>query len=598
MKTIKRKINIAFSILMSLVLISTGIFLFFYFSNFFINNLEMELIEKARMVAQSINEEQVDQSSKDELQNYVEAMGEETDYRFTIIRDDGFVLAESERSPSDMENHMNRPEIQTALREGKGLHTRFSDTLNKDLLYAAVPIYNQYNGEENLFAFARVAFPLNEIQQVRATLALIIGSISLFALGLTWVFGSYIARTITYPLEALTKWTKQVSKGNFHRELNISSEDEVGELAFQFYQMEHSLSDMMTQLKAEKNKLSVLLKNMPDGIIEIDGNRNVTLINPAAKKFMNLTATPSETFNIEKPLIALTRNYDLNQAVSQVLDFGQQIARETYIGDRNIRFYVTPIPSFQDNEKRKAVIILQDITDLTKLEKVRKEFIANISHELKTPLTSIQGFVETIKEELPQDNEEHQEFLDIIKQESKRVARLIEDLTVLSRLETNREAIQSKIIDVPSFLNKVISIASERWKQGDYFIYKNAIPSSTKAFLDPDKIQQVILNLIDNACSHNPPGTKIKIKAFSIDHYIRFSITDSGQGIPKSELERIFERFYKVDKSRYKDYGGTGLGLSIAKHILKAHNSELYVRSKLGVGTTFYFYVRRALNES
>ena len=238
-------------------------------------------------------------------------------------------------------------------------------------------------------------------------------------------------------------------------------------------------------------------------------------------------------------------------------------------------------------------MLLQDITDLKKLEQMRKEFIANISHELKTPLTSIGGFVETVYDELEDDNLSHKEFLKIISEEVERLTRLIDDLTTISRLETRAEPIEFVEVEAQPFIEKIQSIAIEGWKTNRVKLYTNNIQEGLFCLADPDKIQQALLNLIDNALQHNSEGTTVKIKVVSVGDHVRFSIIDNGSGIPAIELERIFERFYRVEKSRYKDYGGTGLGLSIAKHVLKAHHTQLFVRSKRGVGTAFYFYLPR-----
>ncbi|ACB84569.1 HAMP domain-containing sensor histidine kinase [Natranaerobius thermophilus] len=597
MRTIKSKINTAFSILIALAFISMGLYLFNYFSNFYLENLEDQLVNKAKMISHSIKDSEL---AGDALQEYVVTLGTDTGFRFTVVNNDGTVLAESEKNPEVMDNHLDRPEIKKAYEEGTGLHTRYSNTIDEDLLYAAVPIYNEEIGNQDnknrddliVNGFARVAFPLTEIQSVRNHLGVIIGSGTLLALLFTWLFGSLIAQSITYPLEVLSKWTGQVSKGDFSEDKPINSKDEIGELSHRFHQMKNNLSTIMSQLTEEKNRLSTLLNNMPDGVIEINHKSEVTLINPAARSFLNINAYDSVD---QQELVSLTRNFDLNNAVTQVLKSGEQVSRETDFNNQIVRMYVTPLPLFEEGS-RGAVVILQDITDLTKLEQMRKEFISNISHELKTPLTSIKGFVETLKEETLGENNTQREFLNIIEEETDRVSRLINDLTILSRLETNKVEFNQDEVNVLNFLDKTVSISQKRWQQDGYRIYRGGVPFDLKALMDEDKIQQVILNLVDNACRHNPPGTKIKLKAVSEKDYIRFSVTDNGKGIPEEDKERIFERFYRVDKSRYRDYGGTGLGLSIAKHAVIGHNSSLNVISRVGRGTTFYFYVKRILD--
>ena len=595
LNSIKGKIGTAFIFLIALSVTFIAVYLFVYFNNFYMDNLEYQLKQKARMVAVSIEGNLNDRAG---LQENIEHFKESTeDFRFTIIRKDGLVLAESETLPGNLDDHSNRPEVKEVLDGKTGINIRYSNTVEKELLYVAVPIIPA--GQDELAAISRVSLPLEHIQKAQHNITLFIISAVLFAIFLAWGIGTIIARNISRPLDNLTKWSKQLARGNFTQEFPVRSNDEIGQLAHSFYEMKTNLSELMNSLTEEKNKLAVLLNNMPDGIIGVDNNKNITLINPAARDFLKIKG---ELLN--KPLISVTRNYTLNNNLEKVLLEGTQIAQNIDIGNRALRVYITPIHG-EDEQTIGAVVILQDVTDLTRLEQVRKEFISNISHELRTPLTSIQGFIETLQEEIPRENQHHQEFLEIIKGETQRFRRLIEDLTTLSRLETKPGAIQPVEGELITFLDRIISLAKERWQDKGYQIKAEFITPQVKVFMDKDKIQQALTNLIDNAAKHNPAGTSIILRAelTSERDFVKVSVVDNGIGIPEEELPRIFERFYRLEKSRYKEemienregsYGGTGLGLSITKHILEAHNTNLEVESRPGEGTLFYFYLQRA----
>ncbi|UMZ74251.1 HAMP domain-containing sensor histidine kinase [Natranaerofaba carboxydovora] len=590
--SIKGKINTAFIFLLVLSLVFVAAYLFYYFNNFYMDNLEHQLTQKARMITVSIKD---DLENKEGLQQYVLDLKDKTDdFRFTIIRNDGLVLAESETAPELTDNHIDRPEVKDVLDGKIGVNIRYSNTLNKDLLYVAHPVSSPDSDE--IDAISRVAIPLEQIQEARFNMALFITSSVLFTLFVAWIFGTLISRNITHPLDSLTKWSKQLAKGDFSHEFPVKSKDEVGQLAHHFHEMKVNLSELMDSLTEEKNKLAVLLNYMPDGVIGVDTDKNITLINPAAK---NLFRIKGDLLN--RPLISVTRNYTLYNNLQKVLTENIQVSQKIILDNKVLRVYITPFHP-KSNTPGGAVIILQNITDLTKLEQVRKEFISNISHELKTPLTSVQGFIETLHEEFPEDNHQHKEFLDIIKEETRRMKRLIDDLTILSKLETKPGFVQPAKEELNSLIKRIISLAKERWTKHNYKI-KSTLPSKeVTVLMDKDKIQQALTNLIDNAAKHNPSDTTVTLKTELNKNrtHVKISVEDDGMGIPEEELPRIFERFYRLEKSRYKDdlfgdiersHSGTGLGLSIAKHIIEAHNSSLEVKSQIGKGTEFYFYL-------
>ncbi len=588
--SIKGKINTAFSILVAFSIIFIGIYLYIMFNNFYMENLEFQLKEKANIVSTAVIE---DLGDNEKIQHRIDTLSEQTEnFRFTIIRTDGKVLAESEKTPATLEDHSDRPEIKAALEGKTGINSRYSETLDQDLLYAAVPIVGPDQNEDvDIIAVSRVAVPLEQIQSARIQIGISIISAVLFALALTWIFGSFISHNITRPLANLTDWSKQISKGNFSKDFPIQSNDEIGQLAHHFHEMKINLSELMETLTREKNKLAVLLNNMPDGVIGVDNTKNITLINPAARSLLDIKGDL-----LYRPIISITRNYTLNKNLDKVLENNTQVTQTVNLDEKVLRVYITPIPEKTDTPSG-AVIILQDITDLTKLEQIRKEFISNISHELKTPLTSVQGFIETLQEEIPDDNEQHQEFLEIIKDENLRSTRLIEDLTTLSKLETKPGFVSKAQDNLIPLLSRVISLAKQRWEDQGYYFQSNFSSDEIIVMMDKDKIQQALSNLIDNAVKHNPPGTNITIKTEITDDnkHVKVAVQDDGVGIQAEELPRIFERFYRVEKSRYKDdsgYGGTGLGLSITKHIIEAHDSHLEVKSEPNKGTEFYFYLK------
>ncbi len=412
----------------------------------------------------------------------------------------------------------------------------------------------------------------------------------------------FIARTLTEPLADMVYVARNISEGIFRTRAWVRSKDEIGTLAESINQMSENLEERLKTISEHTNELMAILSSMIEGVVAIDENERVMMINEAAKKMFNLY----DDSIIGRPYWEIIRNNELYSCIAKALVEGHTRSAEisdVLSGDKVFRAQVAPIfampcrhdvelpsASGRQQEEKKvtgAVLVFNDITDLRRLEKVRIDFVANVSHELKTPITSIKGFVETLKERALNEPENARKFLDIIENHTNRLNNLINDLLDLSRIESKDIPLKITVIDPLPVINKVAGGLTDRLqekKQALSIEFPDTFPHLTA---DESLLEQAITNLLDNAIKYTEDGGKITVSGTTEKNWIRLEVADTGIGIPAKDLPRIFERFYRVDKARSREMGGTGLGLAIVKHIMATHGGAVTVESKLGAGSKF-----------
>lgn len=496
--------------------------------------------------------------------------------RFTIVDKSGNVIKDSENN--NLENHSSREEIIAAFKNGKSTSTRYSKTEGVNVIYYATKI------DEN--TVLRSSVPISNIKfftegYIKYYIIIIIFVI-LLCLGLSLK----LIRAIIYPLKELEIVTDKIANGDYSRRVNIHTNDEIGSLANTFNNMADQLNSKIIDSIDKQNKLEAILESMESGVIAVDNKQNVILINPYAQNLFGINKDIIGK-NISEHII----DYDIISFMRSIHEIETKEIKLMHPIPRELRIKKSPII----NSKKipiGVVLSVLDITDIKRLENIRSQFVANVSHELKTPLTSIKGFAETLK--YVEDNETRNKFLDIIDKEAERLTTLINDILILSNIENNKmreeEFNPSEVIDdvINMFINQVNNKEVEI-----YFDDKG----SHELLGDRDKFYQMMLNLVENAVKYSNDKSIINIRTYENQYYEYIEVEDNGIGIPKEDLPRIFERFYRVDKSRAK--GGTGLGLAIVKHIAKMFNGEVYVESVLNKGTKFTIKLRKIkkLNE-
>ena len=490
--------------------------------------------------------------------------------RFTIVDKAGNVIKDSENA--SLENHADREEIINAFKNGKATSTRYSKTEGMNVIYYATKVDNN--------TVLRSSVPVSNIkiftEGYTKYYLIIIVFVILLSLGLSLK----LIRAIIYPLKELEIATNKIANGDYSKKVKIYTNDEIGSLANTFNNMAEQLKSKILDSMDKQNKLEAILESMESGVIAVDNKQNVILINPYAKNLFGINKDIIGE-NISQHII----DYDIISFMKSIHEISAKEIKLMHPIPRELRIKKAPII----NAKKipiGVVLTVLDITDIKRLENVRSQFVANVSHELKTPLTSIKGFAETLK--YVEDNNTRNKFLDIIDKEAERLTTLINDILILSNIENNR--MKEEEFSPYEVINDVINMFINEVSNKEVEIsFDN---KGSKVLIgDRDKFYQMMLNLVENAIKYSNDKAIINIRTYDNDNYEYIDVEDNGVGIPSEDLPRIFERFYRVDKSRAK--GGTGLGLAIVKHIVKMFNGEVYVDSTLNKGTKFTIKIRK-----
>ncbi|GAA0788831.1 two-component system histidine kinase PnpS [Hathewaya limosa] len=491
----------------------------------------------------------------------------EKEIRVTYINSRGKVLFDTELNDGKLENHNERNEIKGAKEKGEGISLRKSVSSNKKMLYLATKLENGDIIRSSIYMDS-ISLLNNKFLNYYLIIIVVI-----------LIFTLWICNKITYiivkPIKDLDFATDRIAKGELNRRVNITSADELGALGKNFNSMANKLQKTINEALDNQNRLEAILKCMDSGIIAVDRNFNVIMINPYAERIFGI-----DEDIMGKSLLNNIKDYELEKILLNN-DNEYKEFKIMWPQERDLRIKTTDI--INRNEHIGKVAVVQDITDIKKLENMRSQFVANVSHELKTPLTSIKGFAETLKE--VDDVKYREKFLDIINNEAERLTRLINDILILSHIE-NKKEIKKEYINVDDLINDVFLLIKSQAESKKIKLTLEG-DKIDNILGDGDKFKQMLINLIDNAVKYNHLGGYVKILCKSYDKYFTITVKDNGVGIPKSEISRLFERFYRVDKARSRANGGTGLGLAIVKHIIILFNGEIFVESELGKGSLF-----------
>jgi len=504
--------------------------------------------------------------------------------RVTIIAADGRVLADSEEDSAAMANHLNRPEVQEALTSGAGLASRPSLTMGYDMLYSAAAFHGGAEGAETV-GVVRLAMPLSDINASVGHLRHTVIAVSLVTALCAIVLAFIIAGRTTYPVRQLTQVAERIAQGDLSARLLPTTRDEVGKLTVMFNRMAEELQEKITSLSSQRKRLAAILEHMADGIIITDQDGRVQLINRAAARLLGTT----QNVAVGSSFVQVVRDHELVEAWQQCDQWDEEQADTVELGRRSlfIRIAVTPI---HEGDRRSCLVVLQDLTQVRHLETVRRDFISNISHELRTPLASLKALVDTLRGGALEDPPAAQRFLDRMETEIDALAQMVDELLELSRLESGQAAFQMQPVAVAEVIGPPVERLRPQAERAGLRLELDLEPDLPPVLADAERVQRVVSNLVHNAIKFTPAGGRVRVSAaFDADeNEMVISVSDTGVGIPADDLPRIFERFYKADRSRQRG-SGTGLGLAIARHIVQAHNGRIWVDSVEGQGSTFYF---------
>jgi two-component system phosphate regulon sensor histidine kinase PhoR len=503
--------------------------------------------------------------------------------RVTVIASDGRVLADSQSDPSTMENHAGRPEIQDAFAKGNGQSVRHSATINRDLLYYAVrqPV------PDATPVVLRFALPLQTVDEVLWEFRKRLWLASLVVLLVTGAAALLISRSFSDRVDRLTAFSRRVAEGDFRPIDADRSGDALEALAVSLNETAGRLDRTIRTLTEERNLSSAILGSMVEGVAVVNASERLLFANPGFEEILDLDVPPQSG----SALVEIVRQTELLEAVRQVLKGEPRVETEIVTGTLRQRFFAVTVAAVTAAETSGAVIVLHDITELRKLERVRRDFVANVSHELKTPLTAIQGFAETLLAGAIDDPKNRVRFLEIILDHSRRLARLTDDLLRLSKMDADRLDLEVQRLGVTHFVESCVETAQRPAAEKDLRISVNLQERLPDIAADRRRLAEVLQNLLDNAIQYTSPGGQVMLSASADRGEVKFTVSDTGIGIPQADQPRIFERFYRVDAARSREVGGTGLGLAIAKHLVEAHGGRIWVESEVGQGSQFYFTV-------
>jgi len=520
-----------------------------------------------------------------EILSRVEEIARIARARVTVIDHEGKVIAETDKEAAILGSHLERPEIQEARVRGKGSATRYSRTLKEEMIYVALPIQK---GSE-IVGYIRLARTLGEVKKTIEEFTAILLQSFLIIL-VSSVFVAFLfSRRLTTPIRDMEHFTERLRRGETPGTLMIRSSDEIGLLAENINYMVDELQRRIAALQEEKAKVEAAFSSALDGILILDHQGRIETVNRGmwamiGERYRDIVGkTPLEAF----------RSLGLQKALDQYRSGGMPVSQEIELGEGKpvmLDVSITPVRGV-DAAEGKTMLVFHDVTRLKKLERMRVDFVANVTHEIKTPLTAILGFVETLQEGAIEDRETAKKFLSTIARHAERLNRLVEDLLTISNIELGEMRFCFESVALSGVAQSVLHMIHLKAREKKIELTSEIPEEIPLLRADRDRLSQILINILDNAVKFTPEGGTVTLSAAqAAENEVVVKIADTGIGVPRDELSRLGERFYRVDKTRSRELGGTGLGLSIVKHLMAAHKGRIEIESLLGRGTTVSLY--------
>jgi len=533
------------------------------------DKIEAELLTYAQLI---------DLNSAQKMSDQFQQIARISNSRVTLVDSQGKVFADSEKDITTMENHFSRPELQEARLKGKGKSIRFSQTIGVDMLYVAIPMKSQ----SQITGYVRLARPLHDVQsaieKVYQSVFLAMMIVALIALFIALIF-SY---RLTAPIRAMERFTERLRQGHPVGTIFLETSDETKKLADNINYLVEELQSQIRLANEEKSKLMTAFTSMTEGVLILNSEDKIEFVNQALSDIL------SQYGDIKgRTLMEAFRDVELQKAFLKFKEKHDAVVEEITLGGGIepiiLSVSISSVHNYPDKEK--AMLVFYDVTRLKKLEKIRVDFVANVTHEIRTPLTSIIGYLETIKAGTISNIDETKRFVDISLKQAQRLNRLVDDLLVISKVELGELDFRFEEISLRNALGGVIPLVEAKVKLKNITIHNKVPENDVTIRADRDRLTQILVNVLDNAVKFTPEDGSIYIDAGQKNNYAVLTILDTGIGIPKEEVQRLGERFYRVDRSRSRDLGGTGLGLSIVKHLMIVHGGRMEIESQLGRGT-------------
>lgn len=582
-KKMIRQFIVPFAVIISISLLILTWFLFSSLKTFYLEETKRSLLSKSHIFESKVISILIDKDKDLQyLQEVCKQVGDSSETRITVMLPDGLIVADSEKDPKMMDNHNTREEMKDALTGTVGSSIRYSNTLQRSMIYLAIPLRHD-NDLLGVLRLSVTSMSIDEtLNSLRMKIALAILSIGLLAAIITVI----LSRKISQPIDVLRSGAKRFAKGNFTKPLPVPESKELAQLAEAMNSMALELDDRIKIITRQGNEQKAILQSMAEGVIAVDKSENIMIINKAAGEMFTIDSVQSQG----KSFYEVIRNPELQDIILKTIKSNKEYEGELVFNLENEKVisYNSSILEDTSGNPIGALLVINDLTRLHQLENIRQDLVANVSHELRTPITSIKGFVDTLSEGAIDNKEDAHRFLSIIDKQINRLNAITEDLLTLSSIEQNNNESEIMLIDesVLEIINSAIDICQNKASNKKIELLVECDNSLT-AKLNAPLMEQALVNLIDNAIKYSPIGSRVTVKSFINDDQLEISIIDQGLGIDKKHFPRLFERFYVVDKARSREMGGTGLGLAIVKHIAIANCGSIRVESEPGVGSVF-----------
>ena len=547
-------------------------------------HVRTDLLVRARLVAQRVASRMTALDEPKTADALADEMAAVAAVRVTIVHTDGTVAGDSEvelAGLATLENHAGRSEVVEAMTKGQSTSMRYSGTTGQRMVYAAVPIVRQ----SVPIGIARVALPLTELESIIARMRKSLAMGALVAVLVAGVISFYAAQLTSAKLGELTEAAREMAAGNLATRTRASGYDEIATLGKALDQLADNLSRTVHELRAERDLLTGILSSMNEGVLVVGRDGRVVLTNPALRAMLLIAPDAAG-----KSVLQVVRNAELNQLLGSAAR-GAEAEVELELAGLMPRRALVRAVTLKD-EPGGVLAVFVDVTELRRLEAVRRDFVANASHELRSPLTTVRAAAETLRT-VENDAKATARFVELIQRNTERLANLIDDLLELSRIESRELKLTLESLDLSSVVDRILAQHAHR-AQLKHIALAHDVTRAPGVLADRRALEHVLGNLIDNALKYCPDGASVRISAKSEADTVRVAVADTGPGIPMEHLPRVFERFYRVDAGRSRELGGTGLGLSIVKHLVEAMGGAVAVDSRAGAGSTFSFTLHRA----
>lgn len=572
-----KRLAIPYLLVISSILVIIGFATSKYFENFILENWQKELIIEANLaVDQVLYSDAI--HDPESLAVVVERLAASTGNRVTIILPDGLVIGESSRAPDTLENHLMRPEIQAALSGRTETVIRTSTTLHMRLLYAAAPLVE--NG--NIIAVIRLAKPIDQLDNKMAGFNRFLVITEGLGIVLCIILMYLQSNKRVNPLSRVSEKIRQLSLGDLKKISPVTRDDEIGTIITSFNTMVDKITLQIAEMQEDRNKMDAILSNMKDGVILVNEQGIVTQLNPAAQKMFDIDLNSADGGSLTE-VVRHHQVIDLWKSCQENRDT-QSVLLQLSLDQEIIQATASPV---EENLPGDVLLLFQDLTLVHKLQTVRQDFISNVSHELRTPLASLKVLAETLSDGAIKDPKAADHFLAQMDSEIDNLTQIVQELLELSKIESGRVPLSLRSISPVDLVAPAIERMRLQAERAGISLINNLPGDLQQVNADSNRIQQVLVNLLHNAIKFTNPGGSVTVTAVDDENSIIFSVTDTGLGIAEDDRLRIFERFYKTDRSRASS--GTGLGLSIARHLIEGHGGRIWVKSKIGTGSTFFF---------